>query len=64
LRNNYQYWTIEYIYTYGRPTGLAAAYVRYLSTATALNDLHANGYTPCPDPDNPGAAGLCAQAGS
>ena len=64
MPNNYQYWTIEYIYTYGRPTGLAAAYLRYLSTATALNDLHANGYTPCPDPDNPGAARLCAQAGS
>ena len=64
MRNNYQYWTIEYIYAYGRPTGLAAAYLRYLSTATALNDLHANGYTPCSDPVNPGAARLCAQAGS
>jgi hypothetical protein len=26
LKNNYQYWTIEYIYANGCPTGLAAAF--------------------------------------
>jgi hypothetical protein len=44
--------------------GLAAAFLRYLSTTTALNDLYAMGYTPCGDADHPSAARLCAQAGS
>jgi len=38
LKNNYHFWTTEYIYTYGRPTGLAAAFPGYLSTPVALKD--------------------------
>jgi hypothetical protein len=38
LKDNYQYWTTEYIYTNGRPTGLAAAFLAYLSNAVGLND--------------------------
>ena len=64
LKNNYQYWTTEYIYTNGRPTGLAAAFLAYLSNAVGLNDLADAGYTPCRDSDHPSAARLCAQAGS
>jgi phosphate transport system substrate-binding protein len=64
LKINYQYWTTEYIYTYGHPAGLAAAFLGYLSNAVGLNDLADAGYTPCRDPDHPSAARLCAQAGS
>jgi hypothetical protein len=64
LKNNYQYWTTEYIYANGRPTGLAAAFHAYLSNAVGLNDLADAGYTPCRDSDHPSAARLCAQAGS
>jgi ABC-type phosphate transport system substrate-binding protein len=63
-KNNYQYWTTEYIYTNGRASGLAAAFIDYLSNAVALNDLADAGYTPCHDPDHPSAARLCAQPGS
>jgi hypothetical protein len=38
LKNNYQYWTTEYIYTNGRPTGLAAAFLAYRSNAVGLDD--------------------------
>jgi hypothetical protein len=61
LKNNYHYWTTEYIYTYGRPTGLAAAFLRYLSNAVGLNDLASAGYTPCQDADHPSARQLCAR---
>jgi len=64
LPNKYHYWTTAYIYAYGRPTGLTAAYLMYLSTATALHDLDEAGYTACRDADHPGAARLCAQGGS
>jgi len=45
-KNNYQYWTTEYIYTNGRPAGLAAAFLAYLSDAVGLNDLADAGYPP------------------
>jgi hypothetical protein len=64
LKNNYHYWTTEYIYTYGRPAGLAAAFPRYLSNAVGLNDLADADYIPCQDADHPSAARLCAQTGS
>jgi hypothetical protein len=64
LKINYQYWTTEYIYTYGHPAGLAAVFPGYLSNAVGLNDLADAGYTPCRDPDHPSAARRCAQAGS
>ena len=63
LKNNYQYWTTEYIYTYGHPGGLAA-FLGYLSNAVGLDDLASAGYIPCRDPDHPSAARLCARADS
>ena len=63
-KNNYQYWTTEYIYTNGRASGLAAAFIGYLSNVVALNDLADAGYTTCRDPDHPSAARLCALPGS
>jgi hypothetical protein len=45
-RSHYQYWPTEYIGTNGRPTGLAAAFLGYLSNAVALNDLADAGYAP------------------
>jgi hypothetical protein len=63
-QNNCQYWTTEYIYTNGRPTGLAAAFLGYLSDAVGLNDLADAGDTPGRGPDHPSAARLCAQPGS
>ena len=64
LKNNYHFWTTEYIYTYGRPTGLAAAFLSYLSTPVALKDLDALAYTPCREASASRVASLCAQAGS
>jgi hypothetical protein len=46
LTINYQYWTTEYIYTYGHSAGLAAAFLGYLSNSVGLNDLADAGYTP------------------
>jgi ABC-type phosphate transport system substrate-binding protein len=56
---SYPYWTVEYFYTYGRPAGLASAFLSYLNSPAAQSDLRAAGYTPCQD-----AHGLCAQNGS
>jgi hypothetical protein len=64
LNNNYHFWTTEYIYTYGRPTGLAAAFLGYLSTPVPLRDLDALDYTPLPRGERVAVAFLCAQAGS
>jgi hypothetical protein len=64
LKNDYRYWTTEYVYANGRPTGLAAAFLAYLSNAVGLNDLADAGYTPGHDSDHPSAARLSAQADS
>jgi hypothetical protein len=64
LNNNYHFWTTEYIYTYGRPTGLAAAFLGYLSTPVARKDLDALDYTPCREASASRVAFPCAQAGS
>jgi phosphate transport system substrate-binding protein len=62
--NEYAFWTVEYLYTYGPATGLTEAFLKYLGTPTALSDLQAADYTPCPA-DSRGRAGtLCGQAGS
>jgi phosphate transport system substrate-binding protein len=60
----YPFWTVEYLYTYGRATGLAAAFLRYVRTATAVSDLEGAQYTPCPASGSGRAGALCAQAGS
>jgi hypothetical protein len=62
--NEYAFWTVEYLYTYGPATGLAEAFLKYLGTPTALSDLQAADYTLCPA-DGRGRAGtLCTEAGS
>jgi phosphate transport system substrate-binding protein len=60
----YPFWTVEYLYTYGHATGLAAAFLKYLGTAAAVSDLTAADYTPCPASRSGRAGALCAQAGS
>ena len=46
LKNNDQYWTTEYSYANGRPSGLAAAFLGYLSNAVELNDQADGGSIP------------------
>jgi len=46
--NEYAFWTVEYLYTYGPATGLAEAFLKYLGTPTAKSDLQATDYTPSP----------------
>ena len=60
----YPFWTVEYLYTYGRATGLAAAFLKYLGSASAVSDLDAAQYTPCPASRSSRAGATCAQAGS
>jgi hypothetical protein len=55
---------VEYLYTYAKATGLASAFLNYLGSSAAVSDLHAGGYTPCPDGGTGRARSLCAQAGS
>lgn len=45
----YQFWTVEYLYTYGTPppNSLAAAFLAFMNSSTAKNLLPAGGYTPC-----------------
>jgi ABC-type phosphate transport system substrate-binding protein len=62
--STYPFWTVEYLYTYGKATGLASAFLNYLGTSNAVADLHAGGYTPCPDSGTSRARSLCAQAGA
>jgi len=57
--NSYPFWTVEYLYTYGPPTGLAKDFIKYLGTSTAVADLQAAGYTPCPSDGNGRAGALC-----
>lgn len=62
--NAYSFWTVEYLYTYGPATGIADAFLKYLGTPTALSDLQAAEYTPCPADGRGRAGALCTQAGS
>jgi hypothetical protein len=57
-------WTVEYLYTYGPATSLAAAFLKYLGTPTAVSDLEAAQYTPCPANGTGRARMLCTQTGS
>jgi hypothetical protein len=58
---SYQFWTVEYLYTYGDPAAksLAAAFLGYLGNGTVKNLLSAQEITPCAG-RQPGAAALCA----
>ncbi|MGD0605305.1 MAG: substrate-binding domain-containing protein [Streptosporangiaceae bacterium] len=60
----YAFWTVEYLYTYGPAAGLAKAFLKYLGTPTAVSDLEAAQYTPCPANGTGRPGMLCAQAGS
>jgi ABC-type phosphate transport system substrate-binding protein len=59
----YPYWTVEYLYTYGRPPAgsLTAAFLSYMNTDAAKNILLNDAYTPCDDP-SAAVAALCAKA--
>jgi len=55
VRNDqYPFWAVEEVYTYGDPadTSLAAAFLRYLSGNAAKTLLQQNGYIPCTDVQN------------
>jgi phosphate transport system substrate-binding protein len=60
----YPFWTVEYLYTYGEPTGLAKEFLQYLGTPTAVSALEAAEYTPCPADHHGRAWELCTEAGS
>ncbi len=60
----YPYWTVEYLYTYGKASGLASAFLNYLDSAAAIADLRSGDYFPCPDSGSSRARALCAQIGS
>lgn len=49
--DSYDFWTVEYFYTYGSPASdtLTAAFLEYLTSDTAKNILRSGGYTPCDD---------------
>src|SRR5450756_1451964 len=59
----YAFWTVEYLYTYGPATDLAKAFLKYLGTPTAVSDLQAAQYAPCPAGGGGQAGILCTQAG-
>jgi phosphate transport system substrate-binding protein len=67
-QDTYAFWTVEYLYTYGYTygpaAGLAEAFLKYLGTPTAVSDLEAAQYTPCPANGSGRAGMLCTQAGS
>jgi ABC-type phosphate transport system substrate-binding protein len=60
-RGDYPYWTVEYLYTHGPPApgSLAAQFLTFMHTAVAGDILHAQGYIPCADPNQPLPASLC-----
>ncbi|MGH3247996.1 MAG: substrate-binding domain-containing protein, partial [Trebonia sp.] len=59
----YPFWTAEYLYTYGKPSPLASAFIARLASPSGISDLTAAGYAPCPEGGSSRAAALCAQAG-
>jgi len=58
----YQFWTVEYLYTYGTPApaSLAAEFLAYVNTATAKDALREQGYMPCTDQHQDLMSTLCA----
>jgi ABC-type phosphate transport system substrate-binding protein len=63
-RGSYPYWTIEYLYTNGRPpaSSLTAAFLSYMNSDTAKDILRLNNYTPCNDRQQAQVAALCRDA--
>lgn len=60
--SNYQFWTVEYLYTYDTPPSrsLASEFLAYINTFTAKDLLRAQGYTPCVDRQQDLESTLCA----
>ena len=58
----YQFWTVEYLYTYGTPApaSLAAEFLAYVNTSTAKDALREQGYMPCTDQHQDLMSTLCA----
>ena len=58
----YQFWTVEYLYTYGTPApaSLTAEFLAYVNTATAKDALREQGYMPCTDQHQDLMSTLCA----
>jgi ABC-type phosphate transport system substrate-binding protein len=58
----YPYWTVEYLYTEGKPRAgsLTAAFLSYFSTDNAENLLLSGAYTPCENAQ-PQVARLCGE---
>jgi phosphate transport system substrate-binding protein len=49
--NDYPFWTVEYFYTYGTPSGnlLLSAFLSYLNSDTAKTNMLSYGHIPCTD---------------
>jgi ABC-type phosphate transport system substrate-binding protein len=62
--SKYQFWTAEYLYTYGQPSPLASAFIAHLTNPAAVSDLTSAGYLPCPPGSSGTAAALCKLAGT
>jgi ABC-type phosphate transport system substrate-binding protein len=60
-RDDYAFWTVEYLYTYGQPAPgtLAAAFLSYVNTDTSKDILRSAAYTPCADRLQPLPSTLC-----
>ena len=60
-RGAYQFWTVEFLYTYGSPAAgtLAAAFLSYVNTDTAKDILRSQAYTPCVDRNQSLVGTLC-----
>ena len=60
-RGAYPFWTVEYLYTYGRPAPgtLAAAFLTYMNSDTTRDLLRSQAYTPCVDQHQTLVGTLC-----
>ena len=60
--HTYQFWTVEYLYTYGTPlpNSLAAAFLAFMNTSAAKYWLDQGGYTPCTNQHPSLTTTLCA----
>lgn len=62
--DKYQFWTAEYLYTYGKPSPMASAFIAHLTSPAEVSDLTSAGYLPCPPGSVGTAATLCQLAGA
>jgi ABC-type phosphate transport system substrate-binding protein len=61
-QGTYPYWTVEYLYTYGRPSAssLTSAFLSYMASDTASQILRSTSYTPCAGGQQPIVVMLCS----